>query len=302
VARFVRFLVPALVVAILFWLFQRWTVPAALALAGRARGCDFFQAVKAGAEDVRKTRIKDRLVRESRLVERDPAGFHLWETPHGAYWIPASSDFVLHWDLAEQETQIYGTGDRSVQRGDVVLDCGANVGVYTRVALAAGAKLVVAIEPSPDNLECLRRNLKHDIKAGRVIVYPKGVWDKEEWLTFRVDPKNSAANTFVVQREGLLESGKLPLTTIDRMVEELQLDRVDYIKMDIEGAEPRALEGARRTIERFRPRLAVSVYHTPSDRDAVPQIVSSIWSGYKKECGPCSRHENAIFPLVYYFR
>jgi hypothetical protein len=42
--------------------------------------------------------------------------------------------------------------------------------------------LVVAIEPSPANLECLRRNMSREIASGRVIVYPKGVWDREDVL------------------------------------------------------------------------------------------------------------------------
>jgi FkbM family methyltransferase len=302
VSRFVRYLLFLLLLVGALCLAHRWTVPAALALVGRARGCDFAQAAQAGAVDRLKQEIKDRLVRESRIVKRDPAGFNLWETPKGSYWMSASSDFVLHWDLAEQESHIYGTGWRAAQRGDVVLDCGANIGVYTRVALEAGAKLVVAIEPSPDNLECLRRNLEPEIKTGRVIIYPKGVWDKDDELTFRVDPKNSAANTFVVERPDLVESGKLPLTTIDKLAGELKLERVDYIKMDIEGAEPRALQGAKETIQRFHPRLAISVYHTPTDRDTIPRIIASISPSYKKECGQCSMHEWNIFPMVYFFR
>jgi len=51
-----------------------------------------------------------------------------------------------------------------------------------------------------------------------------------------VDPRNPAADSFVIRREGSQAVQKLPLTTIDRMVEELRLDRVDYVKMDIEGA------------------------------------------------------------------
>ena len=56
------------------------------------------------------------------------------------------------------------------------------MGLYAKTALASGAKLVVAIEPAPENIECLRRNLAQEIAAGRVIVYPKGVWDKDDTL------------------------------------------------------------------------------------------------------------------------
>ena len=59
-----------------------------------------------------------------------------------------------------------------------MLDGGANVGVYTRKALDAGAKQVVAIEPGPENIACLRKTFGQEISEGRVIVYPKGVWTR----------------------------------------------------------------------------------------------------------------------------
>ena len=300
--RIIRFVIPILFLLFLAVLFREWTLPAALYAAGRANGCSFRQAARSIQEDRRQVSIKDEIVRTSRRVQHDPAGFNLWETAQGAYWIPAASDFSLHFDLAEQERNIYGTGAQAVHRGDVVLDCGANIGVFTRKALSEGAKLVVAIEPAPENLECLRRNLQHDIETGRVVIYPKGVWDKEDSLTIRVDPKNSAADSFVINREGMQDSIKLPLTTIDKLVDELKLERVDFVKMDIEGAEPRALAGARQTMARFRPRLALSVYHSPTDKVTVPQAVTAAWNGYTQECGPCSERDYRIFPTVYYFR
>jgi FkbM family methyltransferase len=183
-----------------------------------------------------------------------------------------------------------------------VLDCGANVGVFARVALDAGARIVVAIEPGPANLEALRRNLAPEIASGRVIVAPKGVWDREDILTLKVDPKNTGANTFVMQlREGhsTLEA---PLTTIDNLVAELGLERVDYIKMDIEGAEQRALAGAAATLAKFRPRLSLSAYHLPDDPVRIPELVRQAWPGYGMECGPCAEADGRIRPDVLYFR
>jgi hypothetical protein len=93
----------------------------------------------------------------------------------------------------------------------------------------------------------------------------------------------------------------VPLTTIDHLVEELKLDRVDFIKMDIEGSEYRALEGARNTIARFHPRLAIAAYHLPTDNQSIPQLVQSIWPGYRMECGRCLMENWAIRPELYYF-
>ena len=86
-----------------------------------------------------------------------------------------------------------------VRKGDIVLDCGANLGTFTRTALDRGAKTVVAIEPAPENLECIRRSFKDEIASGRVILYPKGVWDKDDVLTLHIHHDNSAADSFLIK-------------------------------------------------------------------------------------------------------
>ncbi len=274
---------------------------AVLVAVGRSPVCPLSNAVRSGRELQNQIAYKDKILYASKRLEADPAGYHLWDTPHGRFWIPKGSDYVLPYNLAEQERKIYGVGERDVRAGDVVLDCGANVGVYTRVALNNGAKLVVAIEPAPENIECLRRNFKQEIAGGRVIVYEKGVWDKEDMLVLRVDPENSAADSFVIRRQGAVETQQLPLTTIDKLVAELKLDRVDHIKMDIEGAEQRALRGARETLGKYHPRLSLAAYHEPDDPVRIPALVREGWNGYRMECGPCALANYSIRPDVLYF-
>jgi FkbM family methyltransferase len=275
---------------------------AAIVAAGRSPYCPMANAIRSDDNLRTQIRYKDEILHASRLLEKDKDGYERWATPMGTYWIPDGSRYVLPFNLAEQKRKIYGDGEQAVRAGDVVLDCGANVGVFTRVALGAGAKTVVAIEPAPENLECLRRNFNQEIAAGRVVLYAKGVWDREDKMTLQVDPHNSAADSFLIRREGGHAGVEVPLTTIDRMVAELKLDRVDYIKMDIEGAEQRALAGGRETLARFHPRLSLSAYHAPSDPERIPQLVRAAWPGYKQECGPCAEANWSVRPDVQYFR
>lgn len=266
--------------------------------------CPAPQAAKAVANRQKQIEIKDRILNASKKLETDKDGYALWDTPKGRYWVPKGSDFVLPFNLAEQERKIYGEGPHFIRKGDVVLDCGANMGVFVKVALDAGAKLVIAIEPAPENIEVLNRNFATEIAAGRVIVYPKGVWDKDDWLSMNVDSTNSAADSFVMHPEHAKATTiKLPLTTIDKMAAELKLPRVDFIKMDIEGAEPRALRGGRETIAKWRPRMAISVYHQATDPVEVPKAVKAAWPSYHQECGPCEKDDkkNHIFPDIYYY-
>ncbi|MCS7023331.1 MAG: FkbM family methyltransferase [Bryobacteraceae bacterium] len=270
-------------------------------LLGRNQNCPFSNAIRAASDVKEQIAKKDEILAASKLIEKDPKGFQLWETPDGRYWLPDGSEYVLPFNLAEQARNIYGWNGRGVKPGDVVLDCGANVGVYTRACLKAGAKLVVAIEPAPENLECLRRNFAQEVQQGRVIIYPKGVWDQEDFLVLHVDPHNSAADSFVIQREDWKAVERVPLTTIDRLVEELKLERVDFIKMDIEGAEVRALRGAKNTIAKFHPRMALSTYHQPDHPVEVPRVAKDAFPGYRVECGPCAESGYGVRPDILYF-
>jgi len=282
-----------------------WREPFRLGLlffAGRSPQCPIQRAVAATADELRVIRTKDRILAASELVEEDPAGFELWDTPDGRYWIPKGNQFSLPFNLAEEQENLYRLNDIGVHEGDIVLDCGASVGVFTRRALDAGADLVVAIEPAPLNLECLRRNFADEIEKGSVIVYPKGVWDQEDTLTLHIDPERAAAASFLHDEDGWQEVENVPLTTIDLLADELGLPRVDFIKMDIEGSEPRAIRGARRTIARYQPRMAISTYHVADHPVIVPATVFSVGPDYRMRCGMCGETErNLIRPIVEFF-
>jgi len=194
--------------------------------------------------------------------------------------------------LAEQFMKIYGSGRFAVRPGDVVLDCGADVGDFTRQALQMGASMVVAIEPSPMKHVCLQRNLEHEISQGKVIVYPKGVWNTDSTLTLYVDS--------VVEKRS--DDGVVvPLTTIDKLVSELNLPRVDFIKMDIEGAEVPALQGAAATLARYRPRMSISTEHYPDDVFKITQVVRTAVPSYRSACGMCAFMAGRVRPYVMHF-
>ena len=134
-----------------------------------------------------------------------------------------------------------------------------------------------------------------------VIVYPKGVWDRDDYLTFARAIGNSAHDHVSADPGGAQNGPKVLLTTIDKLVEELKLERVDFIKMDIEGAERRALAGARGTLAKHKPRLAIAGYHRPDDPDTLPAVIGQAWAGYRMECGPCVEYESWIRPQALFF-
>ena len=88
---------------------------------------------------------------------------------------------------------------------------------------------------------------------------------------------------------------------LDDLVTELDLDQVDFIKMDIEGAEPRALRGAAATLKKFRPRLAVCTYHGDQDPVLVPEIIQAAEPSYEVQGRGIETQWYRVRPKVLYF-
>src|SRR5881628_3764389 len=79
---------------------------AAIVALGRSPVCPLARAIHSDQEWRTQIAYKDRILSASRLIEKDPSGYHLWRTPHGEFWIPEGSDYVLPFNLAEQERRI----------------------------------------------------------------------------------------------------------------------------------------------------------------------------------------------------
>jgi FkbM family methyltransferase len=213
------------------------------------------------------------------LQEDAAAGLELWQTMLGRLWIPKPGIFVIkHLQWEQKVEKVYHQPLVHVRPGDIVIDCGAHIGGFTRVALEAGARLVVAIEPERANILAFRRNLASELKAGRVRLIEKGVWDKSGKLSLHISNTGDSHSMVVPQNANKDEV--IAVTTLDLLSENLKLARVDFIKMDIEGAERNALQGARQVLKRWKPRLAISSYHLKGDPAAIAALVWGSRSDY----------------------
>jgi FkbM family methyltransferase len=277
-------------------------IGAALFAAGqKTEGCSWEGALSGLRTTDAQWNYEESLKPHARLLATSPEGYEQWYTPVGTYWVPARASRVMLGTLGEQGRNIYSAYGVEVKPSDIVLDCGANAGVFAKKALAAGAARVIAIEPVPDNLACLRRNLAKEIADGRVTIVEQGVWNKEDVLEMYQEAQNFASHSFVIDREKRGVKVRLPLTTIDKLVDDLKLPRVDFIKMDIEGAERQALQGGRQTLAKFHPRMALCVYHLPDDPRVIPEQARAGWAGYQYRCGPCIDKDKKFTPEVFFF-
>jgi len=210
----------------------------------------------------------------------------LWETPMGNLWGRESDRLIVGTVLGEQfYLKIYEHESVAIQAGDVVFDVGSHLGAFTRFALQRNAGLIVAFEPDPTNIACYKRTFQQEIVDGRVILVEAALWEASGTLDFTTGAHSAAgyvSGTGLVHPEvkGSIPT-KVPATTIDETVARLNLDRLDFIKMDIEGSERHALRGGRQSLARFGPRLAICIYHRQDDRVAVPQEVFAARSAYQ---------------------
>ena len=203
----------------------------------------------------------------------------LWKTPLGGFWGTERDGRELDLLMLEQAGgDIYEQGRVSVHDSDVVIDVGAHLGTFTRIALQRGARQIVAIEPDPVNAACFNRTFADEIADQRVRLIEAAAWHSPGSLQFEV---GEASQTGHVTGSHTAKSVAVRAVTLDGLVAELALGRVDFVKMDIEGAERHALAGARKLLSTYQPRLAICIYHAPDDPDVVPRVIREANSRYQ---------------------
>lgn len=227
-------------------------------------------------------------------------------SPTRSFWIKQSGTAMdgpslLHYLIAEHVWMLKMSPNDGPRAGDVVIDCGAHVGTFVDEALSLGVSKVIAVEPDPIHIECLRRNFAQEIADGRVVLVPKGVWSEPGTMQLTLASENSGMNSLARGVDG--QSVEVPVTTIDQIVADLGLTRVDYLKMDIEGAEKHALTGASDTLSQFRPRLMLES-NSSAEGVVEPEFVKNLDNSYEVSLGPCALAKEmplSLIPYVIYY-
>ena len=209
-------------------------------------------------------------------ISEEGAQVH-WRTPLGNFWGLRHEEPAYESLLKEQLIdQLYYNEVLDLPTGATVIDVGCHVGIFSLNSFANGATLVVCVEPNKELIPLLKRTFAKQIADGSLLMIEKGAWKEETVLRFNTDKFNTLGAHVV--DDGVEE---IPVTTIDKLVEELDLKRVDFIKMDIEGSEEEALEGARETIRRFTPMMAIAMEHKDADSAATAVFVRKLSEGYE---------------------
>ncbi|MDX2359891.1 MAG: FkbM family methyltransferase [Crocinitomicaceae bacterium] len=186
--------------------------------------------------------------------------------------------------------------DIAPKEGATILDCG---GCWGDTALYFDRKVknakIFTFEFVPSNIELLNTNLAlNNIHSVEVIEQPVG---KISGSVYHVVDKGPSSTLSDTPSEGSFE---VETISIDDLVVSKAIGKVDFIKMDIEGAELIALEGARETILKYSPTLVLAIYHYPCDFDQLPRFIHDLNPDYRFYLGHNTPHqdETVLFACV----
>lgn len=134
-------------------------------------------------------------------------------------------------------------------------------------------KKIYAFEPDFNNYnKCLKKSKENNIE--NFVILNKGLWDSATTLSFNA--KGTGASKVVEEED--VETVTIGTVSIDEIVGE---EKVSLIKLDVEGAELKALQGAEKTIKRDKPRLAICIYHKVEDVVELLEYILKLNREYK---------------------
>jgi FkbM family methyltransferase len=153
-----------------------------------------------------------------------------------------------------------------VSSGDFVVDGGAFKGETSFWFLSKGARRIYAFEGDAQNFEVLLKNIKLNKVEDKIIPVNKLLLDKNGISKIKMTGTGSSS---ILSEEGT----EIECITLDSFVTQNNIERIDFIKLDVEGAEINVLKGAIETIKKFKPKMAISVYHKPDDIITIPTFI-----------------------------
>ena len=173
----------------------------------------------------------------------------------GVYHLSGNPDDPYYADLPNVVTGLFPLQAwvrANLPTDSVVIDAGGNIGV---TALLLSNLLpdghVHVFEASPANADFLQQNMEIN-QITNCTVNRVALGDQPGLVTMHgMGPASHVALDYMTQ--GMVSGGSVPMITLDSYMRDCQLDRVDFIKMDVEGFEPAVLDGASALLRRFRP-------------------------------------------------
>lgn len=157
----------------------------------------------------------------------------------------------------EYEQEIFDIAKEYVKKDDIVLDIGAHQGIYTTLfsSLIGENGKVYAFEPHPTNFKYLQKNSSENI-----IPIMKAIGSYNGEATLRIFNRYGTTGHGFKVGDIPDETLVVEMITIDSFVKQNNIDKLDFIKIDVEHWEIEVLKGALETINRFKPKMIIEVH------------------------------------------
>jgi len=202
--------------------------------------------------------VKNKKIRPFRIDEKG-----LWfETKYGFSVYFNLKDRILELDVNATWEDMESTFIvHNLKEGAVFVDVGANIGYFSMLAAQQKAGKVLAIEPIPKTYNMLNMNIEYNMFTDVIEPLNIALGSKEHTAKFicSLGPKNHMEyEVDDIHRD--LPTINVNVTTLDNLLNyRKEISRIDFIKVDIEGAEYSFLMGARKTIEAFKPIIMMEI-------------------------------------------
>lgn len=179
-----------------------------------------------------------------------------------------------------------------LKTNDIVIDAGANMGMFSVFATLKKVSKVYAFEPQKEAIRILEENISKNKLEKVIKIEPYGLSDTNAVISLNYSGDGHSSGSIIMHNNNH-GSEQIECLTIDSWVKKNKIDRIDFIKADIEGAERNMLLGATETLQKYQPRLAICIYHLPDDYEVITSIIKNANPAYKIE-----RTSHKIFGYV----
>jgi len=243
-----------------------------------------IRSTVAGLGSIKKTVVQEENLQIEKFingkVQKDSAGFfHLKLHDENEYILPikyfAPDVFVRHYGLKELSDEL-----KNYITGKDFLDLGAFYGDTCLIFSNYKPRRIYAYEPVKSTFDLMIETL-HKNNIDIVVPINKGVGEEKDIITIFSNDSDAAASSIVYNQgsnsQDKISEEQIEIVTID---EECKDRKVGLIKMDVEGYEYYAIKGGIKTIQRDKPILLISIYHTAKDFFEIPPMIRSVCPDY----------------------
>jgi FkbM family methyltransferase len=170
--------------------------------------------------------------------------------------------------------------DCKIKKDDFVIDAG---GCWADTALIFSSMVgekgkIFSFEFFEDNLNIFKKNISYNKElAKRIILTEQPLYDKSNKTLYL----NHACADITTLTEKENKEQQYITISIDDFIKEKNIKKLDFIKMDIEGSELKVLQGAKNSLIKYKPKLAIASYHRYDDYYKIPKFLNELGIGYK---------------------